>query len=151
MSRTFAEGAESGSVSTKVYVPEAGYVKSTYLYLGDSTSGSSSSRFTELVFGSSAVKFRNESGSQKDLASYAQDSWVDVTMAWEPNSDSSGYDVTITVDGQEYTSYEDGGQSYSLVAENASESAPTLFAVYVGDNGTSGTYSYFDDLDSELF
>ncbi|KDN29961.1 dystroglycan-type cadherin-like protein [Vibrio fortis] len=151
VSRTFAEGAESGSVSTKVYVPADGYVKSTYLYLGDSTSGSSSSRFTELVFGSSAVKFRNESGSQKDLASYAQDAWVDVTMAWEPNSDSSGYDVTITVDGQEYTSYEDGGQSYSLVAENASESAPTLFAVYVGDNGTSGTYSYFDDLDSELF
>ncbi|WP_261883024.1 hypothetical protein [Vibrio pelagius] len=151
VSRTFAKGAESGSVSTKVYVPADGYVKSTYLYLGDSTSGASGSRFTELIFGSSTLKFRNEDGDQKDLANYAQDTWVDVTLAWEPNTVSSGYDVTITVNGQEYTSYEDGGQSYSLVAENASESAPTLFALYVGDNSSSGTYSYFDDLDSELF
>jgi hypothetical protein len=71
-------------------------------------------------------------------------------MAWEPNSDSSGYDVTITVDGTEYTSYEEDGMTYPLVAE-ADEGAPIMFAAYVGDNSSSGTYSYFDDLDSELF
>lgn len=151
VSRTFKDGgAESGSVSMSVYIPSEGYVKSTYLFLGSSDTASSSKRFTEVAFGSSALKFRNESGSQKDLASYAQDTWVDVTMAWEPNSDSSGYDVTITVDGTEYTSYEEDGTTYPLVAE-ADEGAPIMFAAYVGDNSSSGTYSYFDDLDSELF
>lgn len=151
VSRTFKNGgAESGSVSMSVFIPSEGYVKSTYLFLGSSDTASSSKRFTEVAFGSSTLKFRNESGSQKDLAPYAHDTWVDVTMAWEPNSDSSAYDVTITVDGKEYTSYEEDGTTYPLVAE-ADEGAPVMFAAYVGDNSSSGTYSYFDDLDSELF
>ncbi|GAM58750.1 hypothetical protein JCM19231_4806 [Vibrio ishigakensis] len=36
-----------------------------------------------------------------------------------------------------------------MTAEN--KGAAELFAVYVGDNGSEGTYSYFDNLDSDLF
>ncbi len=151
VARNFTDGAaESGSVSTSVYIPADGYVKSSYLYLGTSESGSSSSRFTEVVFGSTEVKFRNESGSQVALANYAQDTWVDVTIAWEANDDS-GYDITVTVDGVDYITYtDDSGTSYDLIAENDT-GAPTLFAVYVGDTSSVGTYTYFDDLDSDLF
>ncbi|MDN2483331.1 hypothetical protein [Vibrio agarivorans] len=151
VSRAFADGAaESGSVTTSVYIPADGYVKSTYLYLGTSESGSSSKRFTEVAFGSSEIKFRNESGSQKVLAKYAQDTWVDVTLAWTPSSSDDTYDVTVSIDGTEYTSYDDDGTAVPLKAENDT-GAPTLFAVYNGDTSSTGTYTYFDDLDSELF
>lgn len=62
--KAFADGAtDSGSVS--VYIPQDGYEKSSYIYL-DSELGSisSSKRFTEIVFASSDVKFRDETGSQ---------------------------------------------------------------------------------------
>ncbi|MDP5254652.1 MULTISPECIES: hypothetical protein [unclassified Vibrio] len=151
VARSFTNGAaESGSVSTSVYIPAEGYEKSSYLYLGTSESGSSSSRFTEVVFGSTEVKFRNESGSQVALANYAQDTWVDVTIAWQAD-DSDGYDITVTVDGVEYTTYsDDSGTSFDLKAENDT-GAPSLFALYVGDSSSVGTYTYFDNLDSDLF
>lgn len=142
VARSFADGvADSGSVSVSVYIPANGYVKSSYIYLGSSESGSQDNRFTEVVFGSSAVKFRNESGSQKSLHDYDPDTWVDVTVAWE------GTAVTVTVDGSEYTTYDDA----PLVAENDDEAGPSLIALYVGDTSTSGTYTYFDDLESSLF
>ncbi|MDR9826880.1 hypothetical protein RCJ22_14810 [Vibrio sp. FNV 38] len=151
VSRAFTGGAaETGSVSTSVYIPADGYVKSTYLYLGTSESGSSSKRFTEVAFGSSEVKFRNESGSQKAIANYAQDTWVDVTMSWSPAEDGTTYDVTISVDGTDYTTYEEDGSTFALIAENDT-GAPTLFALYNGDTSSQGTYTYFDDLDSDLF
>jgi hypothetical protein len=151
VSRNFTAGAaETGSVSVSVYIPDAGYNKSSYLYLGTSDTASSSKRFTEIAFGSTEVKFRNESGSQKALADYAQDSWVDVTMSWEPTEGAETYSVTIEIDGTEYTSYTDGDEQLPLIAENDT-GAPTLFAVYVGDTSNIDTYSYFDDLDSELF
>ncbi|PMH44669.1 hypothetical protein BCU68_12360 [Vibrio sp. 10N.286.49.B3] len=142
VSRAFAEGAaETGSVSTSVYIPADGYVKSTYLYLGGSNSGSSGERFTEVVFGGSDIKFRDETGSQVDLVEYTQDTWVDVEISWAPADDAT-YDITVTIDGDVFT---------SLKAENAAGEGPALFALYTGDNGSVGTYSYFDDLDSEQF
>ncbi|GEA50201.1 hypothetical protein VIN01S_10050 [Vibrio inusitatus NBRC 102082] len=145
VSRYFKGGAaSSGSVSTSVYIPADGYVKSSYLFLGTSESASSSARFTEIAFGSSEVKFRNQSGSQKALANYEQDTWVDVTVAWVDTA------ITVTINGEEFTSYVDSEVEYDLVAENDT-GAPTLFAVYNGDGKTTGTYTYFDDLDSELF
>lgn len=151
VARSFTDGAaESGSVSTSVYIPADGYTKSSYLYLGTSETGSSSSRFTEVVFGSTEVKFRNETGSQVALANYAQDTWVDVTIAWQADDDS-GYDITVTVDGVDYTSYtDDSDNSVDLKAENDT-GAPSVFAIYVGDTSSTGTYTYFDDFDSDLF
>ncbi|MGJ8691206.1 MAG: hypothetical protein ACSHW0_01850 [Thalassotalea sp.] len=145
VSRAFTDGAaDSGSVSVSVFIPTAGYVKSTYIYLGTSEGGSSSSRYTELVFGSK-IKFRDQDGNQKDLASYDKDTWIDVTISWD-----ASHAITINIDGTDYTSYDDGGTAVPLEAENDT-GAPTLMALYVGDNGSSGTYSYFDDLDSDLF
>ena len=73
--------AETGSVSTSVYIPSDGYVKASYIFLGSNNDASSSGRFTEVVFTSSMIKFRNETGSQVDLASYSKDTWVDVTIS----------------------------------------------------------------------
>ncbi|CDT76762.1 conserved exported hypothetical protein [Vibrio coralliirubri] len=151
VSREFSAGpAESGSVSISVYIPEAGYNKSSYLFLGTSDSASSSKRFTEIAFGSTEIKFRNESGDQKTLANYAQDTWIDVTLTWAPNGSDDTYDITIDIDGQEYVSYQDADSAIPLKAENDT-GAPTLFAVYVGDTANVDTYSYFDDLNSDLF
>ncbi|MFA0162895.1 hypothetical protein AB4457_16345 [Vibrio splendidus] len=151
VSREFSAGpAESGSVSISVYIPDAGYNKSSYLFLGTSDSASSSKRFTEIAFGSTEIKFRNESGDQKTLANYAQDTWIDVTLTWAPNASDDTYDITIDIDGQEYVSYQDADSAIPLKAENDT-GAPTLFAVYVGDTANVDTYSYFDDLNSDLF
>ena len=145
VSREFTAGAAaSGSVSFSVFIPTAGYVKSTYFFLGTSEGGSSSARYTELVFGSK-VKFRDENGSQKDLADYAKDTWIDVTVSWD-----ASHAITVNIDGTDYTTYDDGGTAVPLVAENDT-GAPTLAALYVGDNSSTGTYSYFDNLDSDLF
>ncbi len=145
VSRAFTDGAAtSGSVSFSVFIPTSGYVKSTYFFLGTSEGGSSSARYTELVFGSK-IKFRNESGSQKDLVSYDKDTWVDVIVSWDASNA-----ITVNIDGTDYTTYDDGGTAVPLVAENDT-GAPTLAALYVGDNSSTGTYSYFDDLDSDLF
>ncbi len=147
VARAFSGGAaENGSVSTSVYIPTEGYVKSTYLYLGNSSSASSSQNFTEVIFGKSDVKFRNENNEQVTLTSYTPDTWVDVTLAWEAADDDT-YDITVTIDGTKYTEY-DGAP---LKAKNSADGAPELFALYIGDNSTVGTYSYFDDLDSSLF
>ncbi|GEA59225.1 hypothetical protein [Vibrio comitans] len=140
VSRAFSAGAaDTGSVTTSVYIPTDGYIKSTYLYLGSSSSASSGNRYTEVVFTANTVKFRNESGSQVELGeghSYTKDTWVDVTISW------SGTAITLDIDGTEYT---------GLTAENKDSAGPSLFAVYVGDNSSEGTYSYFDNLDSDLF
>lgn len=134
--RDFANGAaETGSVSTSVYIPSDGYVKASYIFLGSNNDASSSGRFTEFVFTSSMIKFRNETGSQVDLAPYSKDTWVDVTISWVDT------DITVNVDGTDYT---------GLKAENAGGS-PTAIALYTGDNGSKGTYTYFDNLDSDLF
>ncbi|CDT86310.1 conserved exported hypothetical protein [Vibrio coralliirubri] len=134
--RDFANGAaETGSVSTSVYIPSDGYVKASYIFLGSNNDASSSGRFTEVVFTSSMIKFRNETGSQVDLASYSKDTWVDVTISWVDT------DITVNVDGTDYT---------GLKAESAGGS-PTAIALYTGDNGSKGTYTYFDNLDSDLF
>ncbi|WP_141678046.1 LamG domain-containing protein [Vibrio splendidus] len=143
VSRAFIDGAaESGSVSVAVYIPTDGYVKSTYLYLGTSEDASSSARFTEVSFGKTEIKIRKEDGSTQDvLTKYEHNSWVDVTISWSPNQDGSNYDVAVTIDGVKYSGF---------TAENDS-GAPSLFSMYVGDNSSTGTYSYFDDLDSALF
>ncbi len=134
--RDFANGAaETGSVSTSVYIPSDGYVKASYIFLGSNNDASSSGRFTEVVFTSSMIKFRDETGSQVDLASYSKDTWVDVTIKWVND------DVTVNIDGTDYS---------GLKAENAG-SFPTAIALYTGDNGSKGTYTYFDNLDSDLF
>ncbi|MGF1817671.1 hypothetical protein L4D02_23490, partial [Vibrio splendidus] len=134
--RDFANGAaETGSVSTSVYIPSDGYVKASYIFLGSNNDASSSGRFTEVVFTSSMIKFRDETGSQVDLASYSKDTWVDVTVKWVND------DVTVNIDGTDYS---------SLKAENAG-GFPTAIALYTGDNGSKGTYTYFDNLDSDLF
>ncbi|WP_059020514.1 hypothetical protein [Vibrio coralliirubri] len=134
--RDFASGAaETGSVSTSVYIPSDGYVKASYIFLGSNNDASSSGRFTEVVFTSSMIKFRNETGSQVELASYSKDTWVDVTISWVDT------DITVNVDGTDYT---------GLKAESAGGS-PTAIALYTGDNGSKGTYTYFDNLDSDLF
>ncbi|MEL0609025.1 hypothetical protein [Vibrio echinoideorum] len=134
--RDFANGAaETGSVSTSVYIPSDGYVKASYIFLGSNNDASSSGRFTEVVFTSSMIKFRDETGSQVDLASYSKDTWVDVTIKWVND------DVTVNIDGTDYS---------SLKAENAG-GFPTAIALYTGDNGSKGTYTYFDNLDSDLF
>ncbi|MFA0350588.1 hypothetical protein AB4486_27185, partial [Vibrio sp. 10N.222.55.C6] len=70
-----------------------------------------------------------------DLASYSKDTWVDVTISWVDT------DITVNVDGTDYT---------GLKAESAGGS-PTAIALYNGDNGSKGTYTYFDNLDSDLF
>ncbi|MGL6258661.1 hypothetical protein [Vibrio sp. WXL103] len=137
VSRAFTDGAaESGSVSTSVFIPSDGYVKSTYLYLGNSAGAASGQRFTEVVFGKNDVRFRNEAGGLDNLQRYQQDTWVDVTIAWQ------GTDVTVTVDGNEYS---------GLKAQNAVGEAPTLYALYVGDNRATNNFSYFDDIESNLF
>ncbi|MGR5266114.1 hypothetical protein ACPV5R_00015 [Vibrio astriarenae] len=137
VSRSFKEGpAASGSVSTSVYIPSDGYVKSTYLYLGDSASASSGQRFTEVVFGKSDVRFRDQSGSLVNLQKYSQDTWVDVTIQWQGN------DVTVIVDGNEYP---------GLKAQNSAGGAPALYALYVGDNKATKNFSYFDEVSSSLF
>ena len=134
--RDFANGAaETGSVSTSVYIPSDGYVKASYIFLGSNNDASSSGRFTEVVFTSSMIKFRDETGSQVDLASYSKDTWVDVTVKWVND------DVTVNINGTDYS---------SLKAENAG-GFPTAIALYTGDNGSKGTYTYFDNLDSDLF
>ncbi|UWZ96875.1 hypothetical protein [Vibrio splendidus] len=134
--RDFANGAaETGSVSTSVYIPSDGYVKASYIFLGSNNDASSSGRFTEVVFTSSMIKFRDETGSQVDLASYSKDTWVDVTIKWVND------DVTVNIDGTDYS---------GLKAENAG-GFPTAIALYTGDNGSKGTYTYFDNLDSDLF
>ncbi|NOJ15083.1 hypothetical protein [Vibrio splendidus] len=134
--RDFANSAaETGSVSTSVYIPSDGYVKASYIFLGSNNDASSSGRFTEVVFTSSMIKFRDETGSQVDLASYSKDTWVDVTVKWVND------DVTVNIDGTDYS---------SLKAENAG-GFPTAIALYTGDNGSKGTYTYFDNLDSDLF
>lgn len=141
-------GKDSGSVSVMAYIPDAGYVKSSYIYLGTGDSASSGDRFTELVFGGSGIKFRDENGSQQEFVSYEQDTWVDVTIAWE------GTAVTITIDGVEYAGYDHDSDELTddtpFVAENVT-GAPTHVVIYCGDNSSTGTYSYFDDLSSELF
>ncbi|PTP01999.1 hypothetical protein CWN88_11745 [Vibrio splendidus] len=143
VSRAFIDGAaKSGAVSVAVYIPTDGYVKSTYLYLGTSEDASSSARFTEVSFGKTEIKIRKEDGSTQDvLTKYEHNSWVDVTISWSPNQDGSNYDVAVTIDGVKYSGF---------TAENDS-GAPSLFSMYVGDNSSTGTYSYFDDLDSALF
>ncbi|GAM71266.1 hypothetical protein JCM19236_6183 [Vibrio sp. JCM 19236] len=134
--RDFANGAaNSGSVSTSVYIPTDGYVKASYIFLGTNNDGSSGGRFTEVVFTSSEIKYRDTAGNQQTLASYSKDTWVDVTITWV------GEDVTVNVDGTDYPSFK---------AENAG-GYPTAMALYNGDNGSKGTYTYFDDLASDLF
>ncbi|GEM77768.1 hypothetical protein [Vibrio superstes] len=134
--RDFAAGAaNSGSVSTSVYIPTDGYVKASYIFLGTNNDSSSSGRFTEVVFTSSEIKYRDISGNQQSLASYSKDTWVDVTITW------AGDDVTVNIDGNDYPTFK---------AENAGGS-PTAMALYNGDNGSKGTYTYFDDLHSDLF
>ncbi|GAM71269.1 biofilm-associated surface protein [Vibrio sp. JCM 19236] len=136
VAREFSAGAaNSGSVSTSVYIPTDGYNKASYLFLGTDTGASSSKRFTEVIFTSSVIKVRDFEGNQQELVSYSKDTWVDVDIAW------NGTDITVTVDGTEFT---------GLVAENDT-GAPTAFALYNGDNSSVGTYTYFDNLDSDLF
>lgn len=140
--REFKDGsASSGSVSTSVYIPSNGYIKSSYLYLGTDTGSSSSKRFTEVVFGSSEISIRltdpqdPEKNILEPIVKYSKDTWVDVVINW------SGDDVKVTIDGQEFSGYK---------AEH-SENVPTAYALYNGDNSSVGTYTYFDNLNSDLF
>ncbi|OBT07913.1 hypothetical protein A9264_05435 [Vibrio sp. UCD-FRSSP16_10] len=137
--REFANGAaDTGSVSASFYVSKDGYnKKSSYLYLGTDAGASSGKRFAEVVIGGDSVKFREADGStQTVLQKYTRDTWVNVAISWK------GTDVTVTVDGTEYK---------GLVAENASAGAPSAFAMYGGDNSSTGTITYFDNLNSDLF
>ncbi|GAD90296.1 hypothetical protein VHA01S_039_00160 [Vibrio halioticoli NBRC 102217] len=136
--REFANGAaDSGSVSASFYVSDTGYIgKSSYLYLGTDAGASSKQRFTEVVIGGDSVKFREADGStQTVLQDYTRDTWVNVTISWK------GTDVTVTVDGTEYK---------GKVAQNVT-GAPTAFAMYGGDNSSTGTVTYFDNVNSDLF
>jgi hypothetical protein len=143
VSRTFLNGeAESGSVSVSVYIPEDGYTKSSYLYLGTSDSASSDARFADLYFGSSKLTFRGEGGEKENLSSYDKNTWVDVTIDWSFNETTSSYDVVVSINGEEWP---------EVLTANADAGAPTLFAMYVGDNSNVDTYTYFDNLDSTLF
>ncbi|MCX2759417.1 hypothetical protein OQJ65_14715 [Vibrio sp. Sgm 22] len=140
--REFADGAATtGSVSTSVYIPSAGYDAATYVFLGSNSDGSSGGRYTEVVFTSSMIKFRNETGSQVDLASYSKDTWVDLTISWE------GTDITVNVDGTDYT----GLKAQNSLDPDKETPTPTALTLYVGDNSSVATYSYFDNLDSDLF
>ncbi len=141
VSRAFTGVADSGSVSVSVYIPSDS-LKSTYIYLGSSEGASSGNRFTEILFGSSEIKFRNADGSQVILADYDQESWVEVTIAWVETA------ITVTIDGTVYTIDSDGE---NMFAENADDEGPSLVAFYVGDTSNIDTYSYFDNLDSTLF
>ena len=138
----FADGAATtGSVSTSVYIPSEGYDSATYVFLGSNSDGSSGGRYTEVVFTSSMIKFRNETGSQVDLASYSKDAWVDLTISWE------GTDITVNVDGTDYT----GLKAQNSLDPDKETPTPTALTLYVGDNSSVATYSYFDNLDSDLF
>ncbi|MDA7745887.1 hypothetical protein N8878_00960 [Psychromonas sp.] len=148
VSRAFAEGAAtSGSVTSKVYIPTEGYDKSTYIYLGNSESASSGSRFTEVVFASSTIKFRDENTAQVNIEEYSKDTWVSVTISWGEEDDTGKHPITVNIDGTDYTEIE----GVPMYAENAGAGAPTLMALYVGDGSSVATYSYFDDLSSSLF
>ncbi|CAH0530385.1 hypothetical protein [Vibrio hippocampi] len=147
VARAFSAGAaDAGSVTTSVYIPTEGYDSATYLYLGSSASASSGNRFTEVVFTSSAIKFRDASGSQVELASYSKDTWIDVTISWDGVDADGKYPITVTIDDTVYTE-----ASGAAMFAQAADGTPTLMAWYVGDNGSTATYSYFDDIDSELF
>ncbi|PMO86644.1 hypothetical protein BCS98_18440 [Vibrio breoganii] len=128
--------ADSGSVSTSVYIPTDGYESATYLYLGNDTGASSSKRFTEVIFTSSMIKYRDIDKKQQDLVSYSKDTWVDLEISWVADQ------VTVTVDGV---------TAGSFTAEKADGLQPSAFALSVGDNASAGTYSYFDNLNSDLF
>ncbi len=141
--------SDTGSIEVKAYVPE-GNEKSSYINLGTSNSGSSSGRFTELVLGST-IKFRAADGSQYEIADYNTDEWITIGIAWDASQN-----ITITIDGTDYTTYktdiDDATETpLTMTAEYDNSANPTYVALYCGDNGSEGTYVYFDDLDSELF
>lgn len=137
--------ADEGSVSISVYIPSDGYVKSTYVHLGGAINASSSSRFTEIIFGGSDIKFRNYDSVQMSVTSYEKDRWIDLTISW------LGDVVSIIVDGIEYSTYQNhyDGLEYDMIAEN--DVLPSYLVVFCGDNSSTGTYAYIDDIDLSNF
>ncbi|MCF7352572.1 hypothetical protein [Vibrio sp. CK2-1] len=146
--RDFSAGAAtSGSVSLDVFVPSSNN-KGVYINIG--TDKSDSKRYFEMRLSSGSLyleagdKYIPENSDEEidpdvKLQSVVPvDSWNTITLSWE----NGMVDVSVNGTLEHSMSQSETGLSSTL---------PTQLTLYTGDNGSTGTKAYFDNIKSDLF
>ncbi|MDC7219918.1 MAG: hypothetical protein PQJ59_08260 [Spirochaetales bacterium] len=130
--------AGEGSLSFFAYIPSSN-AKTVYVNVG--VNKNNSGRYVELRLGNTG-KIAYEYGSDdQQVATVATDMWVFYKITWDADGT---FDVYVEDDT---TPVAADVPVYPEFAANF----PTQVTVYAGDNGSTGTSVYIDDISSTLF
>ncbi|WP_017023925.1 LamG-like jellyroll fold domain-containing protein [Vibrio rumoiensis] len=139
--REFSSAATTGSVSLDVYVPSTNE-KSVYINIG--TDKTDDARFFEVRLSSGSLYIEagdKVEGVDPDIklqSAVPEDAWNTITLSWDNGTVEVSVNGTLlhTIDQSET----------GLSAET-----PSQLTLYTGDNSSTGTKAYFDNVDSDLF